>query len=195
MPGLVPKLLLLVPTIGLGVTGLAFGITALHNLREDEKKINSLVPEAVNVTIDANDVLKSGISVAVACGIAALTALIALIYSFIRGRRSSQAVVDEKGHGRKSKAGRLFGLFLLFIAVWLFASLVPLTLFVATRKADVIAMLGETRLPDSLVHGAQSSYGLTPIYKELSWMVRLVVVPWIELVFVMLSGIYLLIAA
>ena len=58
---------------------------------------------------------------------------------------------------------------LAVLSLWLFATLVPFTDFVATRSAKVSASLGGTPLSPQEIQAYQDALGLTSVYHKLGY--------------------------
>lgn len=59
--------------------------------------------------------------------------------------------------------------------VLLLGSMIPYTIYFATRHAKVTAFIGATQLPDSVIKAAEQASGSTSIYKDIDYrMYRLV---------------------
>jgi len=72
-------------------------------------------------------------------------------------------------YDRITRTFRIQGGLLAFFAIWLFATLIPFTHFVATRSANVTATLNGVRLPASLVQRAEQALGSTSVYKKIGY--------------------------
>lgn len=65
-----------------------------------------------------------------------------------------------------TKTSRINSLILAFLTVWLLATQIPLTLFYATRHANVRAFLGGQELPAALVQGTEEALGVSDKYSD-----------------------------
>ena len=93
-------------------------------------------------------------------GLGALVSFLALLH----------ALISHPKHDRRAVHPPRAGAFALaFLSVWLFATLVPFTDFVATSAAKVTASLGDTPLSPAEIQAYQNALGLTSVYHKLSY--------------------------
>lgn len=143
-----------------GIIAMSTGINALAKSNDQKRTLKHDVPAAVSVRIDTDDVIRSGIVLTVVCGLIALVSFLALLH----------ALISHPKHDRRAVHPPRAGAFALaFLSVWLFATLVPFTDFVATRAAKVTASLGDTPLSPAEIQAYQNALGLTSVYHKLSY--------------------------
>ena len=65
-----------------------------------------------------------------------------------------------------AKTSKINSILLAFLSVWLLATLIPFTLFFATRYAHVRAFIGSQELPESVVQATQQSLGVSNKYSD-----------------------------
>jgi len=78
-------------------------------------------------------------------------------------------------------------LLLAFCAAWTFATLVPFTLFVATHSAKLTGTLGGLPIPESYFALIEKQIGVTGVYKDIDYLRTAAIVPWIALLFTLIS--------
>jgi hypothetical protein len=89
------------------------------------------------------------------CGLTALVSLLALVHTLLAGRR-------QRFHAFET------GL-LAFCTVWLFATLIPVTTFVANRAAKVTAFLGTIPLSQADIARTEKMLGVTGVYSKKNY--------------------------
>ncbi|KAK7691505.1 hypothetical protein QCA50_004904 [Cerrena zonata] len=154
-----------------GVVALALGINADVKTNDTKDFVKANAPLSATVDINTDDVFKVGTVVVVVCGLLAIVSLIFL-----------PLIATSKTYSTKSLPIQtsLFG----FLTAWLFASLVPYTLFVATRSAKITATLpGGIPVPDSIIQSTQAALGVSPSYKDTPTLRNAVVLAWIAFLF------------
>ena len=195
-----------------GIISLSTGINALAKSDSQKRALKHAVPAVVSVRIDTDDVLDSGIVVTVVCGLIALVSFLSLLHAlFFRFRIAKRGDASRPLHTRH--APRAGALLLAFLSVWLFATLVPFTDFVANRSAKVTATLGGTALSPQEIQAYQDALGLTSVYHKLGYrayprleykymladcirvVVTATVLPWITLLFASLASLLSLVYA
>lgn len=140
-----------------GIISLAASINAFVKSNAQKHTLLREVPSFVSVHIDTNDVNDSGTVVALVCGLIAVVSFFSLLHALILGSRVAKRAV----------APRVGAFALAFLSVWLFATLVPFTDFVANRSAKVTASLGGTPLSPQEIQMYQDALGLTSVYHKL----------------------------
>ncbi|GBE84228.1 predicted protein [Sparassis crispa] len=173
----VARLVSLALATAFGIIGMSVGISAVVKSNRQKTKVRHSVPAGTSVSIDTNDVLHSGIVNTVVCGLLAVVSFSALITTLVSasGRRASL----------------IFAHVLLFLSIWLFATLVPFTDFVANRQAKVSATLDGISLPQSVIQAVQAQIGVTGIYHKLLYLRIASALPWIAFLFGVLSAVFL----
>ncbi|KAB5592927.1 hypothetical protein CTheo_3638 [Ceratobasidium theobromae] len=190
LPLRTPRLLLLCLTWALGVIGAAAGLNAIIKRNDQVADIRKAVsPLGITVNVDTNDLLRSGIVLAVGC------LLLAIVTSFFIGL----LVLDSlKPRGSIPFSTRTLGLqkaSLAFLTLWVFACLIPVTKFAAERSAAVAAYTGGVQLPDSLVRSTESRLGFSRVYWDQLYVRLLTIAPWITFAFALVTTIVTFMAA
>ncbi|KAI0659101.1 hypothetical protein C8Q70DRAFT_988958, partial [Cubamyces menziesii] len=151
----VPRLAALALTFVFGVVGFALGINALvkSNNQKDLVK-QQAAPLGATVTIDTDDVFDVGCVVTAVCAALAVVSFASLV--FLLFTRSTRTLTAQ-------------GLLLSFLTIWLFASLIPMSDFVANRQAKVTAFIGAVPVPDSLIQSVQQELGVSSVYNQIGY--------------------------
>ncbi|KAH9896779.1 hypothetical protein C8Q73DRAFT_687002 [Cubamyces lactineus] len=180
-PYKVPRLAALALTFVFGVVGFALGINALvkSNNQKDLVK-QQAAPLGATVSIDTDDVFDVGCVVTAVCAALAVVSLASL--AFLLFTRSTRTLT-------------LQGLLLSFLTIWLFASLIPMTDFVANRQAKVTAFIGAVPVPDSLIQTVQQELGVSSVYNQIGYLKNAVILPWFAFLFGAISSVLSLAAA
>lgn len=71
--------------------------------------------------------------------------------------------------GTMARSLRVQSFILAFCGLWLFAALVPFTVFFATRSAQVTASIGGIQLPPQAVQQAEMALGSTSVYRRIGY--------------------------
>ncbi|KAG6872208.1 hypothetical protein C0995_011971 [Termitomyces sp. Mi166 len=164
-----------------GVIAGSVGLNALIKSNQEKSRLRRLVPAGTTVNIDDHDVFSSG---AVVTTVGALIAVLCAIFIFMQISTRHLA----------ARSLRIQSFLLAFCSAWLFATLVPFTDFFAKRSAKVTAFLGGQQLPDALVKQAENAFGATSIYRHLSYLRLLAILPWITLIFTIITSVVLFIS-
>ncbi|KZT72368.1 hypothetical protein DAEQUDRAFT_664440 [Daedalea quercina L-15889] len=173
-----------------GIVAMSTGINALAKSNDQKRQLKHDVPSAVSVSVNTHDVLDSGIVVTVVCGLIAVVSFLSLVHAlFFRLRvQKRNPNANSWGPFHTRHAPRAGAATLAFLSVWLFATLVPFTDFVANRAAKISASIGGTTLNASEIQAYQSALGLTSIYHKLGYLVAGTVLAWIALLFSSLAS-------
>ncbi|KAJ8457515.1 hypothetical protein ONZ51_g11484 [Trametes cubensis] len=177
----VPRLAALALTFVFGVVGFALGINALvkSNNQKDLVK-QQAAPLGATVTIDTDDVFDVGCVVTAVCAALAVVSFASLV--FLLFTRSTRTLTAQ-------------GLLLSFLTIWLFASLIPMSDFVANRQAKVTAFIGAVPVPDSLIQSVQQELGVSSVYNQIGYLKNAVILPWFAFLFGAISSVLSLAAA
>ncbi|KAI0674228.1 hypothetical protein C8Q78DRAFT_1067327 [Trametes maxima] len=169
-------------TFAFSVIGFATGINALVKSNDQKDLVKKQAPAGTTVNIDTNDVFQVG------CVVTAVCAVLAVV-------SAGSFVLLLLSHSASTRTLKLQGLLTSFLTVWLFASLIPMTDFVANRGAKVSAFLGTVQLPDSLIQAVEQQLGVTSIYRDIDYLRLAVILPWIAFLFGAISSVLSLAAA
>ncbi|CAE6422201.1 unnamed protein product [Rhizoctonia solani] len=184
LPLRTPRLFLLGLTWALGVIGAAAGLNAIVKRNDQVSSIKQAVAALrINVFVNTNDILRSGIVVAVGC------LLLALVTSVFIGLLVLDSLKPSSANPISTRTlGVQTGL-LAFLTVWIFASLVAVTKFAATGSAAVSAYTGGVRVPDALVHATESRLGFSRVYWDQLYVRILTIAPWVTFLFALITTI------
>ncbi|KAF8066554.1 hypothetical protein FPV67DRAFT_1416901 [Lyophyllum atratum] len=164
-----------------GVIAGSVGLNALIKSNQEKSRLRKGVPPPTVVTINTNDVFKSGVILTV---VAALIAVLCSIFILM-------AVFTR---GLAARSLRIQAAILAFCAVWLFATLVPFTVFFANRSAQVSARVGNIELPPQIIKQAEQAMGSTSVYRQIGYLRLVAILPWITLLFTIIAAVVLFMA-
>lgn len=159
-------------------------------------RLNALRLCAYSSLSSCPDLLTPGAIVTVVCFLLCVNALVFLLFLAIpacrRVNMSSRTLLFQ-------------ALTLLTFGLALFGALVPYTLFLAKREADVTAFLGLSQVPSIVVTGIEDAVGWTGVYRNVPYCkylqsvagtdthvhpaVRiLAIIPWLAFLFTMIAS-------
>jgi len=186
--GLIPMRSAVLGALGMafawGVIAGSVGLNALIKANQEKSRLKKLIPSPTVVTIDTNDVYRSGVVLTTVAALIALISFLSIVHLFL------VPSVD-----RVPQIFRIQAIVLAFCAVWLFATLIPFTVYFATRSAKVTASLNGIQLPASLVNRVEQSLGSTSVYHKIGYLRLVAVLPWITTLFTVIAAIVLFIAS
>nr|GAT60637.1 predicted protein [Mycena chlorophos] len=155
----------------LALVSLAAGINAFVKQNEEKERVSKELPSGTQLTLGADDLLAAG---AVVAAVSALIMVISFVFLIV-------IVLDGAGKTRSSLSTRTlpmqFGS-LAFLAVWLFATEVAVTDFVATRSVKVSATLDGIPVPDSIIRLIERALDEKTAYKDFGFLKLLAILPW-----------------
>ncbi|KAI0777605.1 hypothetical protein BD413DRAFT_466919 [Trametes elegans] len=189
VPHKLARLATLFLTFAFGVIGFAMGIHALVKSNDQKDLVKQEAPMGATVNIDTDDVFQVGCVVTAVCGALAVVSLVSLALLFFN-RPSTKSSEPLSTRTLPLQAGLL-----AFLTVWLFASLVAMTDFVANRQAKVSAFLGSVQLDDSIIKLVEGQLGVTSVYKDIGYLRLAVILPWIAFLFGAVSSVVSIAAA
>ncbi|KAJ1311530.1 hypothetical protein OPQ81_010014 [Rhizoctonia solani] len=190
LPLRTPRLVLLGLTWALGVIGAAAGLNAIVKRNDQVASIKHAVAALrITVFVNTNDLLRSGIVLAVGC------LLLAIVTSIFIGLLVLDSLKPSNSTPISTRTlGVQTGL-LAFLTIWIFACLVAVTKFAATGSAAVDAYTGGIRVPDSLVHATEARLGFSRVYWDQLYVRILTVAPWVTFLFSLISTILSFVAS
>jgi len=165
-----------------GVIAGSVGLNALIKSNQEKTRLRKSVPAPAEVTINTNDVLRTGIVLTVAGAVIAVVCSFFILILFIARRTAVRTFVAQS-------------FILAFCATWLLATLIPFTYYFATRSAKVTASIGGIPLPDSIVKGAEEALGSTSVYRKIPYLRLVAILPWITVFFTILAAAVVFVAA
>jgi len=159
-----------------GVIAGSVGLNALIKSNQQKSRFRKTIPPPTVITINTNDVFTSGIVLTTVC---ATIVVICTIYFLLLALSPT----------RFTRTLRIQGGILAFFATWLFATLVPFTLFVARRSAKITARIGNIQLPDSVIQGAEKEFGTTSVYRQIGYLRLVAILPWFAFLFTVIAAV------
>jgi hypothetical protein len=164
-------------TAAFGIIGGSVGLNALIKSNREKGFLKSHVPKPTILHINTDDVLFSGIVVAVVCASIGAIATASLQVMILPSWRRRWA----------DKTKNLRGGMMLFFTLWLLAAHIPFTLFFATRDAIVNAWIMGKPVPAAKVAEAAHHLGSTAVYKDVYYLRLLAILPWVTFFFASIS--------
>ncbi|KAF7369240.1 hypothetical protein MVEN_00251700 [Mycena venus] len=181
-----PRLITLFLAWTWSLISLAIGINAFVKSNRDKNRIKDEIPAPTEVTINTNDIFQSG---AVVTTISALILVLTTVYIGLM-------VVDANARsGISTRSLPLQYITLAFLAVWLFATEIPVSLFVSTRSAKVSASIDGITIPDNLLKRIERALGATTAYKNFSYLKLLAILPWFAFIFTLAAAVVAFLAS
>ncbi|KAJ6598189.1 hypothetical protein DFH09DRAFT_1356521 [Mycena vulgaris] len=168
------------------VISLGVGINAFVKSNQDKSEIRDQVPPPTTVSIDTNDVFQSGVVVTTISALIVVLCTLFLGLLFLDSSRRS---------GLSTRTLVLQYLTLGFLVVWLFATQIPLTLFVATRSVKVEAFIDGIKLPDKFVTTIERALGAKTKYSSYDYLKLLAILPWFTLFFTFIAVVVTFVAS
>jgi hypothetical protein len=147
----------------------SIGLNALIKANRTETRFRKEAPPGVTLSFHINDLYQPGVVLTTVC---ATTALLATIFLAVTLRWPKNA------DGSLKIQAWIF----TFLSLWLLATQIPYTVFVANRNAKVDAFLAGTQLPAQAVQAALAAAGESTKYSKLHSAVLLAIFPWISLI-------------
>lgn len=143
----------------------------------DDKGLSSpsfplkLTPDSHSLPQLPTDVFNSGIVVTTICALIALLSLLYFLLTLLSRSPSTTTTTTPRSRGPAlgTRTLPLQSLTLGFSALWLFATQIAFTDFVAKREAGISATIGGVSVPESLVQATEAQLGLTSVYRRISY--------------------------
>ncbi|KAJ7677852.1 hypothetical protein DFH06DRAFT_1167286 [Mycena polygramma] len=195
-----PRLLTLFLAWAWSLISLAIGINAFVKSNRDKNRIKAQVPPPTDISINTNDVFAAGVVVTV---ISALILVLTTLYlAFLlldhrRGRTTSPSSTSPFST-RPSISTRTLTVqyaTLGFLAVWLFATQVAVSVFVAQRSARVSASINGVPLPGNVVKTVERALNAKTRYRDFGYLKLLAILPWFTFLFTLAAAITAFLAA
>ncbi|KAF7966582.1 hypothetical protein HWV62_37813 [Athelia sp. TMB] len=162
------------------LVGGALGVSAIVKAQNKWSKLGASVPTGAFIFVNVTDLLTPGAIVTVACFLLCVNALVFLLFLAIPVCRR----VDMSARTLLFQA-----LTLLTFGLALFGALVPYTLFLAKREAEVTAFLGLSQIPTIVVTGLEDAVGWTGVYRDVPYLRILAIIPWFAFLFTMITAV------
>lgn len=146
----------------------SIGLNALIKANKTQTRFRKEAPPGVTLRFHINDLYQPGVVLTTVCATTALLAIIFFIVTLIWPRNATGSL-------------RIQAWIFTFFSVWLFATQIPYTIFVAKRNAKIDAFLAGKQLPAQSVQAALAAAGESTKYSKLHPAVLLAIFPWISL--------------
>ncbi|KAJ7489128.1 hypothetical protein FB451DRAFT_1223809 [Mycena latifolia] len=162
------------------VIALGVEINAFVKSNKDKDGIRKEVPRPTTVSIDTNDVFQSGVVV---------TTVVAVILFLCTVYIGLLLVDNSRRSGLSTRTLVVQYLSLGFFAIWLLATQIPVTVFVATRSARVEAFIDGLKLPDSVVATIERALGAKTKYSSFGYLKLIAIIPWFTFLFTLIAAV------
>jgi hypothetical protein len=129
-------------------------------------RLRKAVGSAATVHIDTTDILGAGGALTAATGLTGLLSLLYLLLLLLRPRSTSASASAQPLATRTLPVQALS---LAFCSLFLFATLIPTTDFVARRQAKVSASVGPLTLSPQAIAQTEQLLGVTGVYHKLGY--------------------------
>ncbi|KAH9965261.1 hypothetical protein BC827DRAFT_1153585 [Russula dissimulans] len=146
------------------------GLNALIKSNQTQTRFRKEAPSGVILRFHLHDVYQPGVIITTISAVIALLATIFLALTQFYPERATGSL-------------KIQAWLLTFFNLWLFATQIPYTVFVANHWAKIDAFLDGVQLPASTVQAAIAAAGETNEYSKLHFAVLLAIFPWITLLF------------
>jgi len=83
----------------------------------------------------------------------------------------------------------ILGSLLAFTSLWLLSVTIAFTVIFATKSARVSASLGGVQLPQSVIDSQARALGVSPIYKDQSYLLHAAILPWFAWLFTTIAAV------
>ncbi|KAI0300561.1 hypothetical protein B0F90DRAFT_1723965 [Multifurca ochricompacta] len=165
-----------------GVISGSVGLNALINANRSQTRLRKASPPGVTIKFNVNDIYQPGVVLTTICAVVTLLATIFFIVTLTRPKHATGSL-------------KIQALIFSFFSLWLFATQIPYTVFVANHHAKITAFLEGVQLPPQIVQAGLATLGASDKYSKLHPAVLLAVFPWIALLFNIILVVVLLTAA
>lgn len=196
-PFWIARLVALGLTFVWAIVDIGLGINALLKANNLKNQFTQQIPTAIvpyiihlfdpalqvpiAVTVSDDDISQTGALVTAVAALIALSCIVMILFH-LRVRLSPLAL-------------RLQGAFLAFCAAFLFAVLVPYTVFYQTRSAIIGVTVLAIQIPENIVQTVQNVLGLQSKYSQLDFLQLIAILPWFTVIFAVITAIMLFVAA
>ncbi|KAK7052087.1 hypothetical protein R3P38DRAFT_3172420 [Favolaschia claudopus] len=162
------------------VVALAIGINTVVTANKDKKRIEAQVPSFAKVSLNATDVSVAG----------AVATIASVFVAFLSVGYIVLMIVDANTRsGVSTRTLPLQYISLSFLALWLFASAIPVSLFVNTRSAKLSVSIAGIPISDRTLQLILDALKLSTAYKDLNYLRLLAIFPWIAFVFTLVAAV------
>jgi len=163
-------------TFDFAVIGAGLLIRAFVASNNQVDHLRGAIPKGTILNVDRDDITNTGsVSIAAQAVIGALVTAAALAVLF-----------------RSKTRPRIFTIIaslLAFTSLWLLGSTIAFTVIFATKSARATASLGGVQLPQSLIDAQARALGVSPRYKDQSYLLHAAILPWFTWLFTIFATI------
>ncbi|KAF7377438.1 hypothetical protein MSAN_00165500 [Mycena sanguinolenta] len=175
-----PRLITLFLAWAWSLISFSIGVNAFVKSKQDKNQIVDKIPFPTNISINTNDITQAG---AVVTTISVLILILTTLYIALM-------VIDANARsGISTRTLRLQYISLSFLAIALFATEIPVSLFVSTRSAKVSASVDGFNLSDGTLKTIERALGAQTAYKDFSYLKLLAILPWFTFIFTLAAAI------
>ncbi|KAF8186074.1 hypothetical protein K438DRAFT_1973449 [Mycena galopus ATCC 62051] len=184
-----PRLISLFLAWAWSLISIAMGINAFVQANKKKNDIRSQVPAyiptsfldaLIAISINTNDIVHASV---VAAAVAALILVLTTIYIALM-------VVDSNGRsGISTRTLSVQYISLGFLALALFATEIPETLFVFERSAKVSVSIGGFSIPSNILSIVEQALGAQTAYKSFSSLKLFAILSWVTVFFTFVAAI------
>ncbi|KAI6121077.1 hypothetical protein F5141DRAFT_1022113 [Pisolithus sp. B1] len=164
------------------VVGLGVSINARIKANQAVKEVYNAAPQGAVVNVNTKDISDAGSVVLAGCALQVVLSALFIIFVFFPRRTTALSL-------------RIQGWLLYFCGLWLLATLIPFDVFFATRQAKVSATLDGISVPTAEIQNIEQTLGLSPYYKDASYLKLVAILPWFAFLFAVIAGVILQVAA
>ncbi|KAI6026654.1 hypothetical protein PISMIDRAFT_676103 [Pisolithus microcarpus 441] len=164
------------------VVGLGVSINARVKANQAVNEVYGAAPNGATVNVNTKDISDVGSVVLAGCALQVVLSALFIVFVFFPRRTTALFL-------------RIQGWSLYFCGLWLLATLIPFDVFYATRQAQVSATLDGISVPTAEIQSIEQALGLSPYYKDASYLKLVAILPWFAFLFAVIAGFVLQLAA
>ncbi|KAJ7182881.1 hypothetical protein C8R43DRAFT_968388 [Mycena crocata] len=175
-----PRLITLFLAWVWAIIALGVEINALAKSNKDKTAITDEIPPPTKVSLDTSDVFQS----------AAVVTTVTLIILALSTLYILLLVIDSNSRsGISTRTLPLQYFSLAFLALWLFAVQIPLSVFVSQRSIKVAASIGGVTIQDGVLKTIERALGAKTAYKDYYYLKLLAILPWFLFLFTLAAAV------
>jgi len=152
------------------------GLNGLIKSNQEKTRLKKLGAPAV-VEIDTSDIFNAGVVVTTASLLIAILVTNFFVGMYIPATKALMA-----------RTLRLQAIALTLACLLLFGAMIPYMDFFVNGQASVKAFIGNVQLPASIVQGVEATSGSTGVYKKISYLKLVAILPWFSLLFSLIAA-------
>jgi len=158
------------------VVGAALLIRAFVAANNQVDDLRAAIPRGTVLNVNNDDITITGkVSIAVQALIIALTTV------------SAYTVLNRSKI--RPKFFVILGSLFSFASLWLLSVTIAFTVIFATKSARVTAFLGSVQLPQSVIDAQARNLGVSPVYKDQSYLLHAAILPWFTWLFTTVAAV------